>query len=43
MIIFIFRMHKKWTDYNLGHNIFELYNVLPEIRLTTKKKMKRGI
>ena len=28
--------------YNLGHNIFEIYNVLVEIRLTTSKA-KRGI
>ena len=30
-----------WT-YNLGHNIFELYDILVEIRLTTSKK-KHGI
>ena len=25
------------TNYNLGHNILELYNVLAQIRLTTSK------
>ena len=30
------------TNYNLGHNILELYNVLAQIRLTTSKT-KRGI
>ena len=25
------------NDYNLGHNIFDLYNILIQIRLTTSK------
>ena len=32
----------KIKNYNLGHNILELYNVLVEIRLT-KSKTKRDI
>ena len=31
-----------YLTYNLGQSIFELYNVLVAIRLTTSK-MKRGI
>ena len=26
------------TDYNLGHNLFELYNILVQIRLTQVKR-----
>ena len=32
----VWRAKIKFSD-NLGHNIFELYNVLVQIRLTTSK------
>ena len=38
----LFSAAERNVDYSLGHNIFELYNVLAQIQLTTSKA-KRDI